>query len=252
MENEIDDDLRPGDIEQEEDAPEPPGPDLEEPLKTLEATPGFLNGKLRTSSNPVNRAKHEEILRKRSKLIARQHARPSLSAEDALPEGQEQIKAELEELENTPGFMDGKLAGSSNFADKERHAELLTKRSDLIARLQPDADKPTMQDMEEQNSRLNQAKRDMSELVSKFDYQKVVVPKNVTEKDAAGLHLQLLSARHDFEGFSRFVLSAQKRAGFTDEQLSTLTGIARMNISTAKKQDICDQLLMAIFEKERT
>jgi hypothetical protein len=45
---------------------------LEEQLKALEATPGFLDGKLRTSSNPVDRQKHEEIMKKRSDLIRRQ------------------------------------------------------------------------------------------------------------------------------------------------------------------------------------
>jgi len=44
---------------------------VEDELKTLEATPGFLEGRLRTSSNPEDRAKHEEIMLKRSKLIRR-------------------------------------------------------------------------------------------------------------------------------------------------------------------------------------
>jgi len=45
---------------------------LEEQLKTLEATPGFLEGKLRTSSNELDRQKHEEIMKKRDDLIRRQ------------------------------------------------------------------------------------------------------------------------------------------------------------------------------------
>jgi len=45
---------------------------IEEQLKTLEATPGFLDGKLRTSSNELDRQKHEEIMKKRNELIRRQ------------------------------------------------------------------------------------------------------------------------------------------------------------------------------------
>jgi len=45
---------------------------LEEQLKELEATPGFLDGKLRTSSNELDRQKHYDILKKRSDLIRRQ------------------------------------------------------------------------------------------------------------------------------------------------------------------------------------
>lgn len=45
---------------------------IEDDLKVLEATPGFMEGRLRTSSNPEDRAKHEEILKKRKDLIRRQ------------------------------------------------------------------------------------------------------------------------------------------------------------------------------------
>jgi len=45
---------------------------IEDELKTLESTPGFLEGRLRTSSNPDDRAKHFEIMKKRSDLIRRQ------------------------------------------------------------------------------------------------------------------------------------------------------------------------------------
>ena len=44
---------------------------IEDELKVLEATPGFLEGRLRTSSNPEDRAKHEQIMLERSKLIRR-------------------------------------------------------------------------------------------------------------------------------------------------------------------------------------
>lgn len=45
---------------------------IEEQLKAIEAAPGFLDGKLRTSSNELDRQKHEEIMKKRSDLIRRQ------------------------------------------------------------------------------------------------------------------------------------------------------------------------------------
>jgi hypothetical protein len=45
---------------------------LEEELQTLEATPGFKEGRLRTSANPLDRQKHEDIMKKRKDLIQRQ------------------------------------------------------------------------------------------------------------------------------------------------------------------------------------
>jgi len=45
---------------------------LEEELIALEATPGFKEGRLRTSANPVDRQKHEDIMKKRKDLIQRQ------------------------------------------------------------------------------------------------------------------------------------------------------------------------------------
>lgn len=45
---------------------------LEEELIALEATPGFKEGRLRTSSNPLDRQKHEDIMKKRKDLIQRQ------------------------------------------------------------------------------------------------------------------------------------------------------------------------------------
>ncbi len=247
---ESDDDFE--DTELEDDTT--PEPDIseqdkiEQRLNEIEATPGFMDGKLRISSNPADRAKHEQIMCERSKLIQRQNAQPGISAEDLTDEGQKKIKAELETLEDTPGFLDGTLARSNDFADRERHAELMEKRGNLIARLLPDENEPSMQEIEEQGNRIRQAKRDMQELVAKHGYQEVHIPRSLSEKDAAGLHLQLLSARGDFKEFANFAFSIQKRVGFSEEQLSTMRGVARLNISTAKKQEICDKLLMAIFE----
>jgi hypothetical protein len=45
---------------------------LEEEIIALEATPGFKEGRLRTSANPVDRQKHEDIMKKRKDLIQRQ------------------------------------------------------------------------------------------------------------------------------------------------------------------------------------
>ena len=45
---------------------------IEEQLKEVEATPDFMNGKLRTSQMPEDRAKHEELMKKRHDLITKQ------------------------------------------------------------------------------------------------------------------------------------------------------------------------------------
>lgn len=223
---------------------------IENRLKELEATPGFMDGKLKVSRNPADREKHEEILEKRRKLLELQNAEPEISAEDLTDEGQALIQKELVALEATPGFLDGVLKTSAEFTDRERHAELLEKWHNLIARLSPEAHKADMKAMETQGNRIKQAETDLNELVEKHGYEKASVPRNVTERQVAGLRLQLLSAKGDFDGLARYAFSAQKRAGFSDEQVNALTNISKLNLKVEKKQKIYDELLLALFEKD--
>jgi len=221
---------------------------IEQQLKELEATPGFLEGKLRNSRNELDRQKHEEILRKRSELIKRQHEKPDIDADNLTPEGQARIRQELLAIESTPGFFEGRLRTSSNPADHELHKELIAKRTELISRLLPDdVTEPTGK--KDQENRIREAEEIMSELVRSYGYKKVRVPENVSERENVGLKLQLLSAKGDFEGFSRFTISLSK-AGFSKNEIISLNAIANLNIDSSKKQEICDKLLMSIFERD--
>jgi hypothetical protein len=238
-----------GDIEQE-DASGRPELAIEDELKTLEATPGFISGELRNSSNPDARKKHEEILRKRSELVARQHAKPPVSPEDVTPEAQEAIKKEIEKIEDVDGFMDGRLRTSSNPDDHAKHAELLGRRSKLISRLLPDENPADMKALHEQSSRLSRAKQDMDELAKFHGYERAKIPRNLTERQATGLHLQLLSARGRFEEFAEYASSVRKRCGLKDEEVLAINSLAKLNADSAKKRNLLDDLLLTIFGKD--
>jgi len=251
MENEIDyfgdDDFDSPELEEDDDVE---GTTPEQQLKELEATPGFLEGKLRNSQNPDDRQKHEEILKKRSELIKRQidNEKPKLLEADKTPETQARIRQELENLEATPGFAEGRLRTSSNPADHELHAELMKRRSELISRLLPDTTPAGGE--KDQGNLIRQATRDVDELVKKHDYPSVTIPRNISERDVAILHLQLLSARGDFKGFADFAFTNQMKAGFSDEKISELRGLAKLDIPIEDKQKTTDNILRLFVEEK--
>lgn len=58
----------------------------------------------------------------------------SAALSDTVETKAKSLEDELQELEMTPGFLDGKLRTSSNENDRKKHLEIMKKRSDLIRR----------------------------------------------------------------------------------------------------------------------